>query len=64
MSARAFCPVCGRTLTVRADDRLPKHWSSPRQQLAGATRCLGSTKPTRHWPTSDDGVRYQRPRRI
>lgn len=66
MSARAICPECGRTLTVRTDDRLPKHWKSERSQRSGDDRCPGSTRPTRFWPvaTSTEGpVRYQRPRR-
>jgi len=66
MTARAVCPVCGRKLDVRADDRLPSHWWSPREQLAGADRCEGSQMGTRFWPvvTSSEGpVRYQRPTR-
>lgn len=47
---RALCPECGRVMTVRSDDRLPKHWPSPRAQLAGQDRCPGSTAPTRYWP--------------
>lgn len=60
MSARAMCPECGRVLTVRSDERLPKHWKSPRAQLAGEPRCEGSQVGTRHWPTSTTGIRHKR----
>ena len=64
MTARAQCPVCGRMLTVRSDDRLPRHWWSDREQRAGADRCEGSQMGTRYWPQTETGrgpVRHQRP---
>lgn len=63
MSARALCPECGRTLDVRSDDRLPRHWSSPRAQLAGQERCPASQAPTRYWReehTASGPVRVKR----
>ena len=60
MSAQALCPVCGRKLTVRPDDRLPRHWWSERERIANADQCEGSQMGTRHWPDTN-GVRHQRP---
>lgn len=60
MTDRAQCPVCGRKLTVRSDDRLPRHWWSERERISGAGQCEGSQMGTRHWPTTA-GIRHQRP---
>lgn len=63
MTARALCPTCGRTLPVRSDDRLPRHWPSARDHLAREPRCPSSQIGTRYWPeqdTSSGPVRVQR----
>lgn len=46
----AQCPVCGQVLTVRSDDRLPRHWPSERSRLWGGDKCAGSQEGTRSWP--------------
>lgn len=60
MTARAICPECGKTLHVRADHRLPRHWESRAHWIAGEPRCSGSELKTRRWSTGDGGVLYQR----
>lgn len=59
MSALALCPVCGKTLTARSDDRLPRHWPTRRHRLAGEPRCDGSLMATRNWAVVN-GVRHRR----
>lgn len=61
MSSLALCPVCGRKLTVRSDDRLPRHWWSERERISGDAQCEGSQMGTRHWPDTN-GVRHMNPR--
>lgn len=60
MSALALCPVCGKTLTARSDDRLPRHWWSERERIASADQCEGSLMGTSYWPATA-GIRHQRP---
>lgn len=60
MSTQARCPVCGRKLTVRSDDRLPRHWWSERERIASADQCEGSLMGIRYWPTTA-GIRHQHP---
>ena len=60
MSSLALCPVCGRKLTVRSDDRLPRHWWSERERISGDAQCEGSQMGTRHWPDTN-GVRHMNP---
>jgi len=62
----AQCPTCGQSLTVRSDDRLPRHWASERARLAGDPQCPSSQEGTRHWPDQQAGkrtVRIKNPRR-
>lgn len=69
MTAHALCPLCARTLPVRTDERLPRHWKSERDtraRLTGEPQCKGSELYTLQWPTYRIGsrtVRIKRPRR-
>lgn len=62
----ATCPECGRTVRVRTDDRIIRHWPTDREQrarMAGEPQCSGSDLLTRRWPAGSDGIRYKRPPR-
>ena len=56
----AQCPTCGQTLTVRSDDRLPRHWKSARAQIGGDPQRPGSQEGTRRWPDKQVGSRTVR----
>ena len=60
MSSYALCPVCGRKVRVRTDDRISAHWWSRSEREGGQPRCEGSLIGTRYWPDTN-GIRHQRP---
>lgn len=63
--AVAICPDCGKTLPVRVDERIARHWKSELDRRHNDAKCVGSELDTRHWKTvttTDGPARFKRKR--